>query len=525
MTFTFSNDSSIEIVQDRSLLSKKGVTGSVVWDSAVYFSTILSTISSQESDTPHLWPPKLRKSKCIELGCGTGLLSITLSTLSETPSVLVVTDTQEMINVAYKNFVQNQHSFRESTKLSHIHANGTNTHLFEKENKTAGKKRLLRKQEESDGETNQVILTELLWGDTRSEALMKSEMQQVAGTNTETFELIFATDCIYNEASITPFISTLQGLLASEGVAYVGQELRADEVHYAFVSQLLQRGFVLWRLDSDDGGGVVLLILSARSSFFKNLFGLCQEPTSSQSENKISLPYSSAAIDIILDYIYADAFPTELDCTEKYDFDTLLQAFLAADYLELPFYTELAQNIMKAYTAKYVATTSDEKRTFIENTVDVFKKYETLRPVVDDKSLASIFKTLDVLTLKNSRHKGFSFDRVSKDQLYRILQFSPFAFDSTLSTLPSSQTQSYLHTGSNSKYEMIFKFLLKWLKCHHRFTANSTPSPETSEIATFAFQSIEFSQFSRDFIQHKVDCGLFSDKQMLDIYRLIINQP
>ncbi|KAJ3129768.1 hypothetical protein HK098_000137 [Nowakowskiella sp. JEL0407] len=90
-------------------------------------------------------------------------------------------------------------------------------------------------------------------------------------------------------------------------------------------------------------------ILALRSSFFKNLFTIS---TSTSTTSTIQLPYNSPAIQLILEYIYIDSLPDTSKCKSS-NFSSLLEMFIAADYLELGYGDAIAKNIHAAFLKRY----------------------------------------------------------------------------------------------------------------------------------------------------------------------------
>ncbi|KAJ1550560.1 hypothetical protein HK096_006244, partial [Nowakowskiella sp. JEL0078] len=272
LSFALSDEICIQISQQRNLLSKTGVTGSVVWDSCVFLSKLLASLPETSSTKPptfdsdafDFWPPKLKNSSCLELGSGTGLLSITLasSPALQSPALLVVTDTQEMVSLAFKNLLLNSLllSRNKSTTIRYIDVNGTDHRSF-----IPPPSKGFKSQANGSMTTLNIVVTELEWGNTKMYENLKSDVGQDC---IEGFDYIFAADCIYNEVCIDLFVLTLLIVCRASKdprptVVYIAQELRSEEVHSLFVGKMLESGFRLWRMMEDKmnvGSAVVFYV-------------------------------------------------------------------------------------------------------------------------------------------------------------------------------------------------------------------------------------------------------------------------
>ncbi|KAJ1795550.1 hypothetical protein LPJ59_004281 [Coemansia sp. RSA 2399] len=107
------------------------------------------------------------------------------------------------------------------------------------------------KYKKKRNESEQVVYaTEYLWGG------LPEDMQIVS----EPVDLVVASDCVYHEGVVALLVQTLGALCRSRAdgaptVVVVGQELRSDLVHQAFVEGLLST-FVVHRMpvsESVDG--------------------------------------------------------------------------------------------------------------------------------------------------------------------------------------------------------------------------------------------------------------------------------
>ncbi|KAJ3303320.1 hypothetical protein HDU76_005367 [Blyttiomyces sp. JEL0837] len=248
--------SSLTLHQDRSSLSSLGVTGTVAWDSAIILSRFLTrcnclTIPNVQHPSTSLF--SIQSKKCIELGAGTGLLSITLAMLGA--SRVVLTDQIETLKIARKN--------------------------------VAGCL--------DDGKGSSIVeLVELPWGQDCSHVFgTQGSIGFRVGQDGCTgpwFDFILAADCVYNDSIVGIFVKTILDLarrsddnrkeLGTERTeikdtengngnsiepvpppdrtkVLIAQELRAEEVHGLFVQEMLNAGFEIWRAPARwiaDGG-------------------------------------------------------------------------------------------------------------------------------------------------------------------------------------------------------------------------------------------------------------------------------
>jgi predicted nicotinamide N-methyase len=189
------------VMQNQSLLSKRGITGSVLWDSSVMLSNMF---------TKHrqIFGLDASSTRILELGSGCGLLGITLTSLVKQ---VVLTDQYEMLSLLAKNIRRNL------------------------------------------GENSNTDIAELMWGEPLPPHVRK-----------QTFDLIVASDCVYHEALTGKLVNTLSDLCKSSDAhklsefdetghkskrtAFIlGQELRSDNVHMEFLTDLIE-SFIVYRI-------------------------------------------------------------------------------------------------------------------------------------------------------------------------------------------------------------------------------------------------------------------------------------
>jgi 2-polyprenyl-3-methyl-5-hydroxy-6-metoxy-1,4-benzoquinol methylase len=190
------------VLQNQSLLSKRGITGSVLWDSSI----MLSTMFTQHGAFFGL---DTSNTRIIELGSGCGLLGITLAALVKE---VVLTDQYEMLPQLAKNIRRNL------------------------------------------GDHSNTQVAEILWGDAIPRDLLRRE----------SVDYVVASDCVYHEALTGKLVKTLSDIcelsdanklrvLQDTGVSstrtcfVLGQELRSDTVHLEFLTDLNEK-FIVYRV-------------------------------------------------------------------------------------------------------------------------------------------------------------------------------------------------------------------------------------------------------------------------------------
>ncbi|TPX63509.1 hypothetical protein SpCBS45565_g06560 [Spizellomyces sp. 'palustris'] len=226
-------DRTITISQDNSALGRLGVTGVVVWDSAVVLSGLCERGVFE-----------VRNRACLELGSGTGLFGIVLATLGA--RTIVLTDRFDELKHAEKNISRNIKEAEERARIQLVEYEwGSNsTSIFD----------ALPCNEEAGGE----------------------EMAKRSGW----VDYIFASDCVYNEHIVPYLVETFKNFCSESNsrgsvrcaatktsaiemrlwpenttLVVIAQELRSDSVHLEFLEQMIQAGFRMARLE--DIGDVV----------------------------------------------------------------------------------------------------------------------------------------------------------------------------------------------------------------------------------------------------------------------------
>lgn len=212
------NSKDITITQDRSSLGKLGVTGTVVWDSSVVLAKLCERGYIQ-----------VKNKMCLEVGCGTGLLGIALSVLGA--EKVVMTDRFEELKHSERNVRRNE------------------------------------------GCEECVQLVEFEWGSEDVECVFDGLCQDdTKGDSPPSgFDLLFASDCVYNEHIVPTLVKTLLALCMESNkrrrvetqdsdtlwpenttLIVISQELRSDSVHLEFLEHMIEAGFRMARIESVD---------------------------------------------------------------------------------------------------------------------------------------------------------------------------------------------------------------------------------------------------------------------------------
>ncbi|KAJ2540581.1 hypothetical protein EV175_006219 [Coemansia sp. RSA 1933] len=186
----------LTIIQNPNINGELGQTGGVLWNSSV----IMSEYFAQRSKWAGDGRLDVENASIVELGSGCGLVGLTLHQLGARRVVL--TDQHRMLKVLNKNI-----------KACHVPRAG-----------------------------QELYASEYLWG------RPPEDLQIVS----EPIDMVVVSDCVYHESIAPLLVQTLSDLCRrrTDGLATVvviGQELRSDLVHQAFVEELLNI-FVVHRM-------------------------------------------------------------------------------------------------------------------------------------------------------------------------------------------------------------------------------------------------------------------------------------
>ncbi|KAJ2716208.1 hypothetical protein H4R19_000773 [Coemansia spiralis] len=194
----------LTIAQNPHLNGERGQTGAVVWNSSVVMSEFLARQSVSGWD--------LAGVTAVELGAGCGVVGLAVHQLGARRVVL--TDQARMMRLLARNAAANGLPSRATR--------GSNT-----------------RRSEPDRE---LLVTEYGWGHPPEDPRVLAQPVDIA----------IVSDCVYHEDVVPLLVTSLADICSSRSdgvpvVALVGQELRSDLVHHAFVEQLLRR-FELYRV-------------------------------------------------------------------------------------------------------------------------------------------------------------------------------------------------------------------------------------------------------------------------------------
>ena len=216
---------------------KAGTTGAVLW-------RISPLLAAWLIDEENLLCSigLLRPESCVvELGSGTGMLGIALAPLV---SQVVLTDQAHMIRLLQRNVKSNPQL--QGPKKQHPRAKAS-----------------------SASQTCPPIVMRLDWENDSATNLL-----DVIGPN-DTVDLLIASDCIYNDFLIGPFVQTCSDICALRNaerptVVLIAQQLRSEHVFGKWLQEMLTN-FLVWRVPNHtlpkslkEGSGYVLHVAITR---------------------------------------------------------------------------------------------------------------------------------------------------------------------------------------------------------------------------------------------------------------------
>ncbi|WRT65226.1 uncharacterized protein IL334_002169 [Kwoniella shivajii] len=231
---------SVKIQQDLGMLKgPKGDTGSILWRSSLYLSTILLRQYHQPStggvDIPILDLETLKSASVLELGSGTGLLSVLLSRICK---VFTASDRLENLKLVKRNLGLNGISIvgdvssKEDAKLS---------------NKSSSKGK--QEMKHVNGSVNIEEIDWIAVSEERkrhpeswllpspNDIIAKDENHDNGNSRKQQYDMILAVDCIYNEHLVQPLVDTFGKYCPRGGktVIWVVIELRSADVLTLFL--------------------------------------------------------------------------------------------------------------------------------------------------------------------------------------------------------------------------------------------------------------------------------------------------
>ncbi|KAG1780798.1 putative methyltransferase-domain-containing protein [Suillus placidus] len=210
----------IELAQDKTALrSRKGDTGSVLWRASIAFAQVILQQHRFPPSSPLVDKDLLRESHILELGAGTGLLSIALSACAKS---YTATDIAPLLPLVRKNVALNFAGWTHNTRLS----------------------------EGSPG--SNITVEELDW-----ETLLslpptgRSRYYPKPPEPNAKWDLVLIVDCIYHPSLLPALVETIETVsTAGKTWALVIVELRQEDVVREFLERLLNKGtWWLFRVD------------------------------------------------------------------------------------------------------------------------------------------------------------------------------------------------------------------------------------------------------------------------------------
>ncbi|KAG1732508.1 putative methyltransferase-domain-containing protein [Suillus lakei] len=211
----------IELTQDKTALrSRKGDTGSVLWRASIAFAQVILQQHRFPPNNPLVDKDLLRESHVLELGAGTGLLSIALSACAKS---YTATDIAPLLPLIRKNVALNFAGWTQNTKPPEG-SPGSNISVEELDWETllslppTGRSRYYPKPPEPNAE----------------------------------WDLVLIVDCIYHPSLLPALVETIETVsTAGKTWALVIVELRQEDVVREFLERWLDKG--TWQLFRADG--------------------------------------------------------------------------------------------------------------------------------------------------------------------------------------------------------------------------------------------------------------------------------
>ncbi|KAF8629080.1 hypothetical protein AX15_003574 [Amanita polypyramis BW_CC] len=203
----------VTLAQDKTALrTRKGDTGSVLWKASIDFAhLVLQQVHSSPGDSL-LDPQKLRELHILELGSGTGLLSIVFAPLVGS---FTATDIGELVPLIRKNIGINFPGWPNS----------------------------------ADGQGTNVSAAELDWIALSSAST--SQRKRMAGFKPA--DILLVVDCIYHPSLLPHLVETIDYLSVPEKtVVFILIELREEDVVREFLAIWLKKpGWQIWRIEDE----------------------------------------------------------------------------------------------------------------------------------------------------------------------------------------------------------------------------------------------------------------------------------
>ncbi|KAJ6607476.1 putative methyltransferase-domain-containing protein [Mycena sp. CBHHK59/15] len=212
----------VQLSQDKTALrTRAGDTGSVVWKASIDFAQFILQENHSKS-RGFLDPEKLPHARVLELGSGTGLLTIALSPLV---NQYTATDIEELVPLIRKNMSLNFPGWPHAHIKPGTMAPGSN-----------------------------VLVSKLNWQTLHSTPV--SRRAQVFPLLSPPVDIVLVVDCIYHPSLLPALLATMDYVSAPESTAVVVlMELRAEDVTRQFLEGWLSLGggeWVIWRVGGEE---------------------------------------------------------------------------------------------------------------------------------------------------------------------------------------------------------------------------------------------------------------------------------
>ncbi|KAF7901211.1 hypothetical protein EAF00_003432 [Botryotinia globosa] len=242
------NGRDLTIYQSPTILSSNrdgGTTGAVIWKITPLFAKWISSSTNPLIQHQIITPDSV----VLELGCGiSGLIALTLSPLLQT---YILTDQPYVLKFLSQNLSSNSSSSSSTT----------NSKSKSRKSKTSSSTSTSTSTTQQTS-TNKIIPLTLDWEtDVVSPSLTCSE-------TTNSFDIIIACDCIYNDALIPPFVQTCVDLCRLRSTSssakdqdptepstptfcVIAQQLRSPDVFESWLKEF-NKFFRVWRVQ--EGG-------------------------------------------------------------------------------------------------------------------------------------------------------------------------------------------------------------------------------------------------------------------------------
>ncbi|WWC58955.1 uncharacterized protein I303_101500 [Kwoniella dejecticola CBS 10117] len=254
----------VQIQQDLGMLKgQKGDTGSVLWRSSLHLATQLLRQYTYPESYPH--PifdfETLKASSILELGAGTGLLSILLSGSGQCARY-TASDRLENLRLVKRNLELNgirigdrpdSRDLKSPTsplnKKLNLDKNGSTSNNKGRGNLGSGGDGKAKAKDTETGTERYVNLEEIDWIAISDERKRHPELwnsdrdnngvDSRSGERTSKYDLILAVDCIYNEYLVQPLIDTISRYCrkGGKGLVWVIVELRSADVLTLFLDK------------------------------------------------------------------------------------------------------------------------------------------------------------------------------------------------------------------------------------------------------------------------------------------------